>query len=62
MNPYYAVKTTNFIFTKIWIVNNICKQTISTLAVYRLIYLTESSNCRLLLVLLIYSHRQEEYH
>lgn len=62
MNPYYAVKTTNFIFTKIWIVNNICKQTISTLAVYRRIYLTELSNCRLLLVLLIYSHRQEEYH
>lgn len=49
MNPYYAVKTTNFIFTKIWIVNNICKQTISTLGIYQRIYLTESSNCRLLL-------------
>ncbi len=46
MNPYYAVKTTNFIFTKIPIVNNICKQTIPTLAIYRRIYLTESSDCR----------------
>lgn len=50
MNPYYAVKTTNFIFTNIRIVNNICKQTISTLAIYRRIYLTESSDCRLSLV------------
>lgn len=41
MNPYYAVKTTNFVFTEIYIANSVCKQTISTRAVYRGISVTD---------------------